>query len=47
MNNGTTQHSPVNAKKVWTAPKLEVILLNSAANSTVHSVSDGFPTKTS
>jgi hypothetical protein len=42
-----TGNSPVKKKKHWTAPKLEVIVLNSAANRTIHTVGDGAFTKKS
>lgn len=43
MNERKTENSPMNTKKVWTVPVLEVILLGSAENTTTHTVSDGFP----
>ncbi len=47
MNERKTMNSPMNTKKVWTAPVLEVILLNSAENTTHHNVTDTFPHKKS
>jgi hypothetical protein len=47
MNKRETGNSPMNTKKAWTAPVLEVILLNSAENTTVHTVSDGPPNRRS
>jgi hypothetical protein len=43
MNERKTENSPMNTKKIWTAPVLEVILLNSAENTSRHIVTDGFP----
>jgi hypothetical protein len=47
MNERKTGNSPMNTKKVWTAPVLEVILLSSAENTKTHTVSDGFPKRKS
>jgi hypothetical protein len=47
MNERKTGNSPMNTKKVWTAPVLEVITLNSAENTATHSVTDGFKTRKS
>jgi hypothetical protein len=47
MNDNKTGTSPMTAKKVWTAPALEVISLNSARNTATKSVLDGFPHKKS
>lgn len=47
MHKRTTGNSPVNTKKVWTVPVLEVILLSSAENTATHTVSDGFPKRKS
>jgi hypothetical protein len=47
MNERKTGNSPMNNKKVWTAPVLEVIFLNSAENTKTHTLSDGFPNKKS
>jgi hypothetical protein len=40
-----TSNLPVKAKKLWTAPKLEVILLNSAANVGTPTQADGTTTR--
>jgi hypothetical protein len=42
-----TENSPMKTKKNWTSPKLAVIDLNSAANTTIHTRGDGPGTKKS
>ena len=41
MHERKTGDTPMNGKKLWTSPVLQVILLNAAQNSSGGSLSDG------
>jgi hypothetical protein len=47
MNERKTENPPVDTKKVWTAPVLEVILLNSAEHTARRLIADGTGTRKS